>query len=175
MALIENIFSLINMRSFSSLWFWIVVAIYWSHVSRTVLTAPHDLILRARKGDPVSREDLHALVDIHVRRSLQFTRRAGHWVVAFYAATLTLLLILAFQYRLELAQALLLLFVPMVIVRLLALRLAFRIERQRLRGLDLCRALLHCRFWVQMLGIVSIFITSVWGMLYVMSRSALGL
>ncbi len=175
MALIENIFSLINMRSFSSLWFWIVIAIYWSSVSRAVLSAPHDLILRARKGDPTSLDDLHALVGIHVRRSLEFARRAGHWMLAFYTAMMTLIVILAVQYRLELAQALLLLFVPMLFVRLLALRLAFRIERANLRGPDLCRALLHYRFWVQMLGICSIFVTSVWGMLYVMSRSALGL
>lgn len=175
MALIENILSLINMRSFSSLWYWVVVAVYWSAVSRSVLGAPHDLILRARKGDAQSLEDMHALVDITVRRKLRFTRRAGHWSLAFNTALMTVIVILAVRYGLELAQALLLLFVPMIIVRLLALRLAFRIERANLRGPNLCRALLTYRLWVQAIGIVAIFVTSIWGMLFVMSRSVLGL
>ncbi|TVS05502.1 MAG: component of SufBCD complex [Rhodobacteraceae bacterium] len=174
MALIENIFSLISMRSFSSLWFWVVVAVYWSAVSRSVLGAPHDMIVRARKGDAQNLEDLHALIDITVRRKLRFTRRAGHWSLAFNAALMTVIGILAVQYGLELAQALLLLFVPMIIVRLLALRLAFRIERTNLRGPNLCRALLTHRFWVQAIGVLAIFITSIWGMLFVMSRSVLG-
>ncbi len=175
LIVIENIFSMINMRSFSSLWFWIVFALYWSAVSRTLVGAPYDMIVQARKGDAQSLEDLHALVAIHVRRRLDFTRRAGHWALGFYTAVMTAVFITAFSYQLEFAQALLLLITPMLIVRLLGLRLAFRIERQNLRGAALCRAILHHRFWVQVLGIVSIFITAVWGMLYVMSRSALGL
>lgn len=175
MALIEDIFNLINMRSFSSLWFWIVVAVYWSAATRTVLGAPHDMILRARKGDAESVEDMHALVGVYVRRKLRFTRQAGHWAVGFYAAMMTVILILAVRYRLELAQALLLLFVPMMFVRLLSLRLAFKIERMNLEARALSRALLTHRFWVQLIGIVSIFVTAVWGMMFVMSRSVLGL
>lgn len=150
-------------------------ALYWSAVSRAILGAPYDMIVRARKGDWQSVQDLHALVAIHVRRKLDFTRRAGHWALGFYTALMTAVFITAFFYQLEFAQALFLLFTPMLIVRLMGLRLAFRIERQNLRDAALCRAMLHHRFWVQALGIVSIFVTAVWGMLYVMSRSALGL
>jgi len=174
-AIIENIFTLINMRSFSSLWFWIVMAVYWSAVSRTVLGAPYDLILRARREDAQSIEDLDALVSIHVRRKLSFARRAGHWALGINAAVLTVIVVMAFGYDVEFAQALFLLAVPMTIVRLLSLRLAFRIERRNLRGAALCRALLHHRFWVQALGVVAIFVTAVWGMLYVMSRPILSM
>jgi len=49
------------------------------------------------------------------------------------------------------------------------------VERQGLEGAALCRAMLRHRFWVQFLGLVSIFVTAVWGMLYVMSRPVLSM
>lgn len=163
------------MRSFSSVWFWIVLALYWSSSTQIILGAPHDLILRARKGDDAQNiADLHALTGIHVRRLLGLMRRAGHWIVAFAAAVLTVITMLAVVYGLEFAQAVLVLVVPMTIVRLLTLRLAFRIERENMRDARLCRALLTHRLWVQLLGMVAIFAAAIWGMLQVMSQSVLG-
>lgn len=175
MPFLDNIFGLIDMRSFSSVWFWIVLALFWSSTTQIILGAPHDLIVRARKGtDPQNIEDLHTLVSIHVRRSLTLMRRAGHWIVAFTATILTLIFVLAFFYRVEFAQAVFLLLMPMTLVRLLSLRLALRIERENLREARLCRALLSHRFWMQMLGMLSIFTAALWGMLQVMSHSVLG-
>lgn len=175
MAFLENIFSLIDMRSFSSVWFWIVLALFWSSTTQFILGAPHDLIVRARKGtDPQHIDDLHTLVRINVRRSLTLMRGAGHWIVAFAATVLTLIFVLAFYYGLEFAQAVFLLLMPLTLVRLMSLRLALRIERENMRDARLCRALLTHRFWVQLLGMVSIFSAAVWGMLQVMSQSVLG-
>ncbi len=175
MALLENILQLIDMRSFSSVWYWIVLALYWSSLSQKVLGAPIDLITSARRsGNPQQVADLNALVEIHVRRKLGLMRRAGHWIVAFVAAALTAISVLAFLYKLEFAQAVTLILAPMVIVQLLALRLAFRIEREQITDVRLCRALLAHRFWVQVLGVVAIFMTAIWGMMLVMSRSVLG-
>ncbi|WP_296477287.1 component of SufBCD complex [Roseinatronobacter sp.] len=173
MAFLENIFSLIDMRSFSSVWFWIVLALYWSAASQFVLGASFDLIMRARKDAGQNMDDLQTLVAIHVRRKLTLMRRTGHWIVGFAAALLTLIVMLAFVYWLEIAQAVFFLIFPMMLVRLLELRLSFRIEREALHGAKLCRALLRFRFWVQFLGVITIFITAIWGMLHVLSRSAL--
>ena len=174
MAFFENMLRLIDMRSFASVWFWIVLALYWSSVSQTVLGAPYDLILRARKGGAQDQQDLSALVGIHVRRRLALMRRAGHWIVGFTMAMLTLVFMLAFLYWLEFAQALALLLLPMTLVRFFSLRLCFRIEREHPDGQRLARMLLRHRLWMQGLGMVAIFVTAVWGMLHVMSRSALG-
>lgn len=163
------------MRSFSSVWFWIVLALYWSSASQTILGAPFDLIVRTKRGNnPQNAQDLHDLVAIHVRRRLELMRRAGHWIVAFSAAALTAIAVLAVLYRLEFAQAVLLILIPLTIVRLLGLRLALRIERDDMQGAQLSRALLTHRLWIQVLGVISIFLTAVWGMLLVMSRSVLG-
>jgi hypothetical protein len=175
-AFLENIFSLIDMRSFSSVWFWIVLALYWSSASQFVLGASFDLMMRARRDENrQNMDDLETLVAIHVRRKLSLTRRVGHWIVAFVAACLTLILILAVVYALEFAQAVFLLVFPMVLVRILELRLSLRIEREALQGARLCQALLRHRLWVQALGIITIFTTAVWGMLHVLSRSALSM
>ncbi|MCC5954987.1 MAG: component of SufBCD complex [Natronohydrobacter sp.] len=175
MAFLDNIFGLIDMRSFSSVWYWIVVALYWSSASQTILGAPYDLIMRARRGDnPQNEQDLGDLVGIHVRRKLSLMRRVGHWIVAFSAAGLTAIGVLAVVYRLEFAQAVMLILIPLTIVRLLGLRLAFRVEREHMDGARLSRALLTHRLWIQVLGVISIFVTAVWGMLLVMSRSVLG-
>lgn len=175
LAFLERLFSLIDMRSFSSVWFWIVVGLYWSVVSQSVLGASHDLILRAGRGSAQDQHDLHSLIGIHVRRRLLVMRRSGHWIVAFVTTILTLILLLAFAYRLEFAQALIVLLVPVTLVRLLELRLCFRIERESPDDTRLPRLLLQHRFWVQFMGVVAIFVTAVWGMLHVMSRSMLGL
>jgi hypothetical protein len=175
LAFLDNIFSFINMRSFSSVWFWIVLALYWSSVSQSLLGAPHDLILRAKREIPQDTDDMERLVYIHVRRKLEMMRRTGHWLVAFAATLLTAISILAFSYRLEFAQALFVLLVPIALVWIFGLRLCFRIEREGLEGAKLARVMLKHRLWMQALGVVAIFITAVWGMLHVMSRSALGL
>lgn len=175
MAFLENILSLIDMRSFASVWFWIVLALYWSSVSQTILGAPYDLIVRAARRSEKDQPDLQALVSIYVRRRLELMRRAGHWIVGFTTAVLTLICVLAFAYQLEFAQAVFLLLVPMNIVRLLELRICVRIEREHPQGDRLGRILLRYRFWMQCIGGISIFVTALWGMLQVMSRSVLGL
>lgn len=175
LALLENIFSVLDMRSFSSVWFWIVLALFWSSVNQVILGVPYELVFRAKKGeDARDVVDMHTLIDVHIRRRLRVVRRAGHWIFGFSAAFLTMLFVLAFSYRIEFAQAVFTIMLPFTIVQLLTLRLAFRIERQNLREGPLCRAILTHRLYVQLLGVVSIFVTAVWGMWYVMARSALG-
>ncbi len=43
------IFDLIDMRSFSNLWYWIALAVTWSSTSHWVLGVPFDMVLRARR------------------------------------------------------------------------------------------------------------------------------
>ena len=77
------------MRSFSSVWFWIILALAWSSVSQNVMGAPFDLIVKARRTGGQAAEDLNTLVGIFVRRRLVVVRRAGHWVLGFQVMVLT--------------------------------------------------------------------------------------
>lgn len=160
----ELIFVLIDMRSFSNLWYWIGLAVLWSSVSHRVMGVPFDMITRARKHGGEAADDLATLSRINANRLLYISRSAGIWVIAITCFLLTLLTLLAVVYSIEFAQAVLLLFAPMVLVSYLSLRTALKIETEEPVGEALVRRLLRHRFGVQLIGMVSIFLTAMFGM-----------
>ncbi len=164
MNLYQVLFELIDMRSFSNLWYWIMLAVMWSSASHWVLGVPFDLISRARRQGGALQDDLEVLVRINTNRMLYIARTAGVWLVAFLCFLLTALLVLAIYYKVEFAQAVLLLLIPMSMLSLLSLRTAGRIEAGENSGEALHRRLIRHRITTQALGMVSIFVTSMFGM-----------
>ncbi|MBL4917231.1 component of SufBCD complex [Szabonella alba] len=160
----ETIFRLIDMRSFSNLWFWIVLAVMWSTASHWIIGVPFDMVTRARKQGGQAMADLEAATGINTRRVLYVLRVSGSWLTGLSFFLLTSLLALGFFYGIEFAQALFLLLMPMTVVSALTLRAALRYERAPPEGHDLCRMLTFHRMKVQALGMISIFITAMWGM-----------
>lgn len=162
--LTKTIFEVIDTRSFSNLWFWIVLAVMWSSASRYVLGIPFDVIQRARRQGGQAMLDLEDAVRINVNRLLYIGDVAGMWLLGFITFSLTTLLILGFWYRVEFAQALVLLAAPMTIVGLLSLRVARRIAAELPENDALFSRLNRHRFWTQVIGMISIFITATYGM-----------
>lgn len=158
---------LIDMRSFSSLWYWLVVAVYWSLSSHWVLGVPQDMIHRAHRKGGAAVADLEALVRINSQRILFYAREAHVPLIAFAAFLLTVLGMLGFVYAIELAQALVFLFAPAVLQGLLAIRTARMIEAGEGTGEALFRRLFRHRVSVQVLGMLSLFVTALYGMYYV--------
>ena len=155
----KTIFDVIDFRSFSNLWFWIVLAVAWSTASHWVLGVPFDMVLRARRHGGQALTDLEDLVRINVNRLLYVARMSGPWLAGFSAFLLTALVTMAVWYEVELAQALALLAVPMTLVSLLSLSTARRIEERGPQGEELCKVLQRHRIWTQAIGMVSIFVT----------------
>lgn len=135
----------------------------WSTTSHWVLGVPFDMVARARK-DETTAQDLHDLVSINIRRLLYVARVSGVWSVAIGAFVFTVLIVLGLVYRIEFAQALFLLLAPLTIVGLLSLSAAQQISTTKPEGEALYRRLSRHRMKVQGIGMVSIFITSLWGM-----------
>ena len=160
----QIVFEVIDMRSFSNLWYWIALAVLWSTTSHWVLGVPFDMIQRGRRQGGQVETDVEQLVGINVRRILGISRAAAGPIFAGSAFLLTTLLLLAFWYRIEFAQAVLFLFAPMILVGLLSLRTAVRIEAGENSGAPMYRRLMWHRRLVQVLGMVSIFVTSLFGM-----------
>jgi len=160
----QVLFELIDMRSFSNLWYWIMLAVMWSSASHWVLGVPFDVISRARRHGGEMQHDLETLVRINTGRMLYIARTAGVWLVAFLFFLITVLMVLGVWYRVEFAQAVLFLLVPMSILSLLSLRTAGLIEAGENEGDALHRRLIRHRISTQALGMVSIFITSMFGM-----------
>lgn len=160
----DTIFELIDMRSFSNLWFWIALAVVWSTASHWVLGVPYDMVARARRNGGQSAQDLEDLIRINTNRLLFIGNVSGLWVLGITCFVLTGLALLGFVYRVEFAQALFLLGFPMSIVGALNLSTARLIQEENSEGPQLWQRLTRHRTYVQAIGMVSIFVTALWGM-----------
>jgi hypothetical protein len=160
----QTIFELIDMRSFSNLWFWIVLAVVWSTTSHYGLGVPFDMVLRAKRHGGQTEIDLEDLVRINSNRLLFIAQMSGLWIAGFACFFLTMLMLLGFFYGNEFAQALVLLALPLSLVGLLSLSTARLIQDEDARGEQLRKRLLRHRLYSQMIGMVSIFVTALWGM-----------
>lgn len=176
--MLQNIFQLIDMRSFSSLWYWIALAVTWSTTSHWVLGVPFDMVTRARRRGGAEGADLVALTRLNVARLLVIGREAGLALSLVASCLLSLLVVLGFVYRFEFAQAAALILVPLSLVGLLSLRAAARLEPGlQPGGLDaeaVAQALTRHRFRVQLVGLAAISITSLWGMFQNLSHYYIG-
>jgi len=160
----NTLFEVIDMRSFSNLWFWIALAVVWSSVSHWVLGVPFDMIQKARKQGGQAEIDLYDMVRINVNRLLYIGQVSGLVLLMFLAFFHTSMAILAFYYDVEFAQAVFLLAFPMTLVGALSLSTAKVIATQQPEGEALYARLSKHRVLTQFIGMVSIFITAMWGM-----------
>jgi len=172
--LTDSLFSTIDFRSFSNLWFWLVLAVAWSNATHFVMGVPFDLVLRAKRRGGEAMEDLNVLAAIQARRRLQIASTSGVWLVGFWMAVLTTLAMLGFGYQVELAQAMVLLLGPLTLAALIGLRLARRIDGGALTGAALVKAIYWNRILVQSIGLLTILVTTMWGMWHNLSIRALG-
>lgn len=173
----HTILDLIDMRSFSNLWYWIALAVTWSTASHWVLGVPFDMVLRARRKQGMAAQDLVILTGVNVRRLLMIGREAGMVIVLVASFLLTTLVVWGFVYGMEFAQAVALILVPLALVFGLSLRSAARLEPLLAAGADaetVARILTHHRIAVQAVGLVAITVTSLWGMLQNFALSPLG-
>lgn len=160
----STVFEVIDMRSFSNLWFWIALAVVWSSASHWVLGVPFDMIGRARKHGGQAQLDLEEMVRINIGRLLYIGRVSGLILLTFVSFLLTGLGMLAFWYDVEFAQAVFLILFPMTFVGLLSLSTAQLIESEQPTGEALYKRLVRHRFWTQVIGMISIFVTAMFGM-----------
>jgi hypothetical protein len=159
------IFDLIDLRSFSNLWYWIALAVTWSTASHWVLGVPYDMVLRARRAGGQAETDLEDLVRINVNRILFIVGEAGLFLMILLSFSLTSLALLGFVYKVEFCQALFLIGAPMTLVAFMSVTTARHIEDGGDRGEALRRRLSLHRLGVQVIGMISIFVTAIWGML----------
>jgi len=160
----KTIFEVIDLRSFSNLWFWLALAVLWSTVSHFVIGVPHDLLRRAEREGGQAMADVEALAGVYTRRLLFIWRSGGLVLMAFTSFLVTGLVLLGTLYRIEFAQAVLCLLLPMLIVSALTLRTCRIVEAGDLAGEDLIRRLRRHRLSVQTLGMFAIFFTGMFGM-----------
>ncbi|MDT8327303.1 MAG: component of SufBCD complex [Roseovarius sp.] len=171
----QNVFELIDFRSFSNLWFWLALAVTWSSASHWVLGVPWDMALRAKKGkNPQSVIDFEDMVRINTNRILFIAQESGLLLSGMVAFALTSLVLLGFVYDNEFSQAVFSLSLPLTLVGLLSVHTATRIKAEGLAGAALFKRLNRHRFIIQVIGVVSLFFTAMWGMYQNMNAGVLG-
>lgn len=169
----DTVFDFIDMRSFSNLWYWIALAVFWSVTSHWVMGVPHDMLIRARREGGQVQTDVEELARISTQRILAAVRKGAFWIVALGSFWLTILGLLAFYYNQEFAQAVFFLLAPLAIVGWLSLRCARKIEAGEGHGDDLHRRLTIHRRWLQVVGMLCIFVTAMYGMWQNLNNSIL--
>ncbi len=173
MDLFSIIFELIDLRSFSNLWYWIALAVLWSSASHWVLGVPFDMVGRAAKHGGEAAQDLQDAVRIQVNRLIYISDVSGFILTAFAFFAVTTLLMLGFLYHVEFAQAVVLMLLPMYIVGFINLRTA-RALRAPHDDEALRKRLTHTRIMIQLVGVASIFVTALWGMYQNLTIGVLG-
>jgi len=168
-----TVFDLIEFRAFSSIWYWLLLGLVWTRVIHAPMGVPYDLLRRADNRDRQAERDVQALTGYELRRRGDVADQIGFWSVALWAFALTALALLSAAYRVEMAQAVLLLAAPLALVQGLVSRAGRRIEMEGLHGADLRRALRRLRAQVQAVGLLSVFVAALWGMYAMLNAQAL--
>lgn len=145
------------------------VIVTWSVASNWLIGVPFDILYGARKQGESELADLEALVDINVRRIVRTNAVVGATIVALIAFGLSALGMMGFYYRLELAQGLFALSAPLTLIVLVNMRLAHQLHLEPLHGRDLVRRLFIVRLWTQIIAMVSLFFTAMYGMYFTIS------
>lgn len=164
----------IDRRSFSNIWYWLVVAAAWSMASYRVAGVPWHMAVRAHRKGGALQADVETLAAIHARRLQQISDEWGVWMAGLTATALSGLATLGFGYGLQFSQAMFLLGAPMISVWALSFRTARAIASATLHGSALFHKMRRHRVAVQSIGIVAIFVTALWGMYQNLVTSALG-
>lgn len=162
MDFFDLVTEVIDLRSFSNLWYWIVLAILWSSMSAWTIGVPYHLVTRTRRGDAQAEADMLILTRMNAERNILYAETSGTWAMGFSTFILTGLFIIGWVYSVEFCQAIFLLLCPSMIVIGLGVWTSKRLKADDYQHVP--QILRQHRTMVQMLGVVFIFITAFWGM-----------
>lgn len=164
MSLYKLMVEFIDLRSFSNLWYWIALCAIWAKAMYWGLGVPYDMVRAARRGGDHALQDLETMARITTARMLAKSRGLGPWLVGLVSFTITVLGLLGFAYHSDLAQAVLFLFLPLCVLGYLSLSAALRVEGKEGQGEALIALLTRHRHTVQLLAIISIGATVIFGL-----------
>lgn len=186
---------LLDLRSFSSIWYWLMLTWLWTRSGRNLLGVPVEVVQRAHRaaqatgpggadhGTPAAEQQGHPgllLLDwlLLTLPRWHLPSQSGAVLLGTGAFLLTLLAGLGFGYAQELAQAVFLLVAPFGVLMLMRVRLARRLApllaQAQARTLaptvvarDSARLLMRHRWQVLALSTASVAAAAIWGTAWV--------
>jgi len=143
----QAIFSVVSLHTFSNVWYWLAVAVTWSVASHWILGVPFDMVFRAKRHGGDAMDDLELIVAVNLRRMTPILDVAGLWMAGLGSFILS----------------------PLSIATVMNFRLCRRFSQKLPQGELLTRTLIRTRFWIQVIAMLSIFLTSLYGMFRILS------
>lgn len=182
MPQIDGLISLLDSRSFGTIWFWIVLIWMWSASGRRIMDVPAEVLARARRAIRADQPEADEVITLLDWLSLTLPRwvlgrTEGAALLGLGVAGLTMLAITGFGYGLEMAQALTLLLVPATVLFWMRVALARRLmpaleaaqsgQRPIAEiGAEVADRMVTHKRLATVLSIVSVAATAMWGMLW---------
>ncbi len=178
----DSLIGLLDSRSFTSIWFWLVLLGLWSLIGRHILGVPNEVVNAARQALRAGQPDAPVVLHLLDWLSLTLPRwrlgaREGAVMFGLTAFALSSLAIMGFGYGLEMAQALAILGLPVAIIFWMRVRLARRLSPLLVAAEDartplapvaaeaVRRMITHRRI-ISVLSMISVAITALWGALW---------
>lgn len=141
-----------------------MTACYW------VAGVPLDMIHRARRQGGEAMQDLETLVAVNVQRLKMFSQSDRMASVGFAAFILTAITVCAFFYELEVAKGLFFLVVPISVAMVVNLYATMRLDGDPPKGRDLIKYLQRLRLLVQVIAMLAIFVTIIYGIFFSLNQ-----
>ncbi len=151
---------LMNSESFNSFWFWLIVAVSWSRMTHFSLGAGLHDVRDAMRNGGADMDDLESMIHVNSRKLTNTFDKYGVWISSIGMFLIATIVTLGFKFNIEMMQALGMLLIGLLIGNILALRFAYRVISNNLRGSELCTGFTKLRMAKQFVGIVAIFVTS---------------
>ncbi len=161
-----NPFEFLDLKSFWSIWYWLLTIVTWSMTSHWTLGVPFDMIILAeRKGEDFA-ERCEILIQINIDRLIYYFDKGGVFFSGFAAFMLAALGTLGFYMGSELFAALFMLVAPLTLVMVFTVRFAYKARRLGWTGEELRRRLRWRRLFNQVIGMVAIILTTMVAVIY---------
>ncbi|MEM8553938.1 MAG: hypothetical protein AAGF71_03825 [Pseudomonadota bacterium] len=161
-----TLLSTLSTEAFSSLWYWVLLAIVWSRATNAPMGFPLDFYDSARQSEESDDSETFALIRLSVARQIGIWAQAGPMLVGGWMFVLSGLLVISVTFRIELAQALLCLLVPLALMQALVLRTAHQMWTMSPEVEPLLIKIKNLRRKVQVLALLAIFVTALYGMVF---------
>lgn len=147
---------ILSFESFTSIWYWIFLALGWNSLSHWTLGVPFDAVIRADRRGGAFEDHVDTVAHAMAERLIYVMNMAGPYIIGIGVFAMTALASMAFWLRLELAQAMFVFLFPLMVVTGKDVYFAYRISAQNLRGKELRRSLFWQRFLTQIAGMTSL-------------------
>ncbi len=152
----------VNLRAFSALWYWVVLALLWIGLSQFILGVPLYLLARARRGDALSRRHIQMVAQFQANEILKTNEIVRMLWIGAAAFLVSALVVLGWGYGVEVCQALLFLIVPIIGAGGLSILTARRMAK---RNFETILEDLHTHRIIMNLIMVVVFAATVfWGL-----------